>query len=329
MSTDTDYTLLFWAAGSFVVGGLCYVAYSKGYYFAKQLENVPQYETDQKLLSDAQKASGYTIPYATVTGYASADGCELTSFHNSNIKGLISHTEVKEHFRSKNKKHDTWNKNWDVVSSHYSSTSFSLSNKASKIRLSVSKPLHAQELNLSTVYNHYEAKSSNISDKFFDFLTGHQVDGIETVEKMLLPDTKLTAVGKIVLHDGQLRVEPPESDLTYFLTRDSLESLIKAEESRNQAKRLVSYVFFSITVLLCGVWLYNAYKKYKSELEYQRLEEENSNDDDRCSVCLLGNKNIVLIPCGHVCICRECVVHVNRCPVCRKMIERKIPIYRS
>lgn len=39
---------------------------------------------------------------------------------------------------------------------------------------------------------------------------------------------------------------------------------------------------------------------------------------DDCVVCLERRKCVIVIPCGHVCLCDQCVDAVNgHCPICR------------
>ena len=50
--------------------------------------------------------------------------------------------------------------------------------------------------------------------------------------------------------------------------------------------------------------------------EYNKLV-----DVYRCVVCYKNPKNIILEPCYHFSICKECLNKLNTCPVCRKDIE--------
>ena len=49
-----------------------------------------------------------------------------------------------------------------------------------------------------------------------------------------------------------------------------------------------------------------------------------------CVICLEETPNHVLIPCGHIACCQNCVKHINkifRCPLCRKTIKGVYQIF--
>ena len=46
-----------------------------------------------------------------------------------------------------------------------------------------------------------------------------------------------------------------------------------------------------------------------------------------CSICLENENNWILIPCGHKCVCGECVTRITACPLCRTQIVSKNIVY--
>jgi len=57
------------------------------------------------------------------------------------------------------------------------------------------------------------------------------------------------------------------------------------------------------------------------------------NEYDRgCVICMNENATVVMVPCGHMCVCRTCLQssHVlSNCPICRAPIIKKQNVYMS
>jgi hypothetical protein len=47
---------------------------------------------------------------------------------------------------------------------------------------------------------------------------------------------------------------------------------------------------------------------------------------EECVVCLTDPKEILLLPCRHLCVCAACFVFVDKCPVCRALFDEYIAI---
>jgi E3 ubiquitin-protein ligase LRSAM1 len=51
-------------------------------------------------------------------------------------------------------------------------------------------------------------------------------------------------------------------------------------------------------------------------------------EDNECCICMDDSRQIVFLPCGHVCTCKTCGVPLAKCPLCRVDIAQKINLYR-
>ena len=54
---------------------------------------------------------------------------------------------------------------------------------------------------------------------------------------------------------------------------------------------------------------------------------------NNCVVCLGRQREVILLPCSHVCMCADCAREImsrdKTCPVCRAEIERVAPAFIS
>lgn len=60
-----------------------------------------------------------------------------------------------------------------------------------------------------------------------------------------------------------------------------------------------------------------------SQQEYERLQ----NEKVLCRVCFEGEISIVLLPCRHRILCSSCCNKCKKCPICRVLIEERLPVY--
>ena len=52
-------------------------------------------------------------------------------------------------------------------------------------------------------------------------------------------------------------------------------------------------------------------------------------EDSVCVVCQESQKTVVLVPCGHLCLCEDCseIEQLVSCPLCRKEIIQRIKTF--
>jgi hypothetical protein len=56
-------------------------------------------------------------------------------------------------------------------------------------------------------------------------------------------------------------------------------------------------------------------------------EQEQKPEAEACVICLGQRKTHLFAPCGHKCVCQDCVISVDECPVCRAAITARVRVY--
>lgn len=47
----------------------------------------------------------------------------------------------------------------------------------------------------------------------------------------------------------------------------------------------------------------------------------------QCLICITNEKDALIIPCKHLCVCKNCVQKLKNCPICREVIITSIDVY--
>jgi hypothetical protein len=70
-------------------------------------------------------------------------------------------------------------------------------------------------------------------------------------------------------------------------------------------------------------------KKESDKNSKLQLNLEDEKDKRLCGICQERVKKIVLLPCQHMCLCKQCLDHEKwkRCPICRQGVESNMKIY--
>eukprot|EP01083_Nonionella_stella_P146666 461589_1 len=65
------------------------------------------------------------------------------------------------------------------------------------------------------------------------------------------------------------------------------------------------------------------------QLMENKEQEQEQELDDECVVCFAKSRSHVCVPCGHLCICQDCVSIINqRCPLCRSKCDNIIKVFK-
>jgi hypothetical protein len=77
-----------------------------------------------------------------------------------------------------------------------------------------------------------------------------------------------------------------------------------------------------------GIRQEGARQTHRKSAEEVLIQYEDAPDEARvaafgsCCVCMANPADVVM-SCGHLCICQNCVRHVERCPICRAQQQGK------
>jgi hypothetical protein len=63
------------------------------------------------------------------------------------------------------------------------------------------------------------------------------------------------------------------------------------------------------------------------ELKKNKKNSKDTESLDDCIFCMSAKKNIVFIPCGHLCVCEGCSVNIKQCPMCRNKCTEKQKVF--
>jgi len=74
-------------------------------------------------------------------------------------------------------------------------------------------------------------------------------------------------------------------------------------------------------------------KKVEEELDFEKYTyKDTENEDSRlCVICISKEKNIILLPCKHFCLCKDCSYNseLKDCPICRTEIKDQMRIFST
>lgn len=216
----------------------------------------------------------------------------------------------------------------------------------SKTSVEVADALRADILDLETISDCFEPSSRTLLDHVWGFISGIRHQGVQVTEKMLKEGAFITGVGELTSgknKDG-LKLQPPSNGSPFYLTALPLSSLIRKLDDEKRFYRFLAFICGGVGLVIVGImtrkWWRERTRKLKeqtrrqqtsSRIERQQSVQENERPEVQvCVVCCQNSRGIILLPCGHVCLCEDCSARITDfCPVCRAEIETKAVAYIS
>ena len=68
-------------------------------------------------------------------------------------------------------------------------------------------------------------------------------------------------------------------------------------------------------------------RRNKELLEVKKELDEANETSLECVVCRSARVNVVFLPCGHLCVCTNCCLSLDNCPLCRCDVSETHRIY--
>ncbi|GLH00359.1 Mitochondrial E3 ubiquitin protein ligase 1, partial [Gryllus bimaculatus] len=281
------------------------------------------------------------LPYVAVRGSVKALGSPLHSLGAPDVPAVIQKLTCKEHVVADQER---------TLQETVNSVPFALTGHKGT-RVEVVDALAAEVLDLETVVDHFEPSAPGLVDHLWGFFTGVRQRGLQNTEDVLREGALLTGVGTLTLvpsdPKGDLHLVPPADGAPFFLTAMSLHTLARHLDREKRMYKWLAVTFGAVGLILVGAaarrWWRSAERRAadaaaREATEVERRERRrrarSARDRDNvpeallCVVCRLRERELVLLPCGHVCLCEECGEAVGpRCPVCRAQIEKRTAAY--
>lgn len=111
--------------------------------------------------------------------------------------------------------------------------------------------------------------------------------------------------------------------------------IVKKLEGRNTILKVAICVVVSVGAVIAVRRLRLLWQEYQMRRMRDAILRQRSQVDIEglaeiqiCTVCLTNPKEVILLNCGHVCVCADCVLKIgSKCPVCRSIVISTHPAF--
>ncbi|CAN7940965.1 unnamed protein product [Ixodes hexagonus] len=318
---------------------------------AKNLEAVQtarQFDIDSQLVHKLREeyADGKAV-HAVIRGQVKALGDTLKSRHVRSAKAVIQECVLTEHKIQWSPFSRFWSHTQREIQRVVNYVPFALASRHSGVTVEVVDPLECHEVPVQCVYENFVPNREGLSGVVFGWLRGEQTKGIEEQEMLLEEGATLTGFGTLASENGggAVRLIPPTDGSCFYLTPLSHPALISKLRSEVDVLRVACLVFgftaagLSVYILLS--WWQRRQQRIQDKRDAARREEakkerrkqtrdvtSSSSEHPSCVVCLSSPVEVMMLECGHVCVCTDCAEQVrDTCPVCRAPIVRSVAAF--
>ncbi|XP_022909989.1 mitochondrial E3 ubiquitin protein ligase 1-like [Onthophagus taurus] len=327
-----------------IIFGVCFTEYVKNRGAIGKIKSAPYLEIHRDLKDIVQSHPNQKIPYVIIRGTVKPLGNPVISANNPQITGVVQSLSIREHVVQRSSA-GFWSDQERIINESHNVTPFVLQTSGSNVE--ILDPLAAEILDMDVISNQFNPNQPKVMDHVWAFFVGIKQKGVQTTEKMLRTNAIITGIGELVTSsDGKrVKLQPPTNGSPYFLTTMQVSSLLRKLESSKKTYKIICVLCAMVGVFVGGIIAKGFMKKRRVKLEEMRRREElqrsrkerrkRVRDEDLpenqiCVVCKVNPREIILLPCGHVCLCEDCSIDIqDYCPVCRSKIDKKSAAYIS
>ncbi|XP_030764185.1 mitochondrial E3 ubiquitin protein ligase 1-like [Sitophilus oryzae] len=328
------------------IDAIILIACMRQYYKKKNdltmIASAPVINLDTNLKKVVKSNPEQKLPYVVLRGTVKALGKPIISTHNPNVSGVIQSLKIKEHV-VKRSSTGFWADSERTIQEIQNVMPFALESKG--IIVEVREPLAGEYLDMDIISDSFHPTTPTVFDHIWGFFAGIKQKGVQSTEKMLKEGTLLTGVGELVYDDKSLKLQPPATDnCPYYLTTMPIMTLLKKIDNSKHKYSMLCYIFSAVGTVLAALIIrkyFNHKKQLKMDEERKnQMDEERKNrrrlirnveslsDNQICVVCKSNPIEMIILPCGHVCLCEDCADDItDLCPICRRNIEMKSVAY--
>jgi len=318
---------------------------------AAAVSSVPKYKVGKDFSDLMNSAPEKLLKYVALSGLVTTSSKPVTAHARPDIKGVANYRtqrEVKEKFMSFSQR---WESDDTVVSSVIEQVPMEIADKKNKNVVSVVNPAESEWFteSLEVVSKEFKpSKDPSLLDAVLDITAGERLRGYSETERMLKLGVNLLVVGECYMDEEGIKIRAPASIIyDFIISKKSLEEIVSELKEISHAWRAASYVTMGATIV-AAYYLFRRLRSRYVELNVKRrqvldkkaIRERREvkpldpdccrSEQNLCVVCLVNPREVVLLECGHVCICADCLDKLPEplvCPVCRSVVTRCLPIY--
>lgn len=305
------------------------------------LQGAAQVTLNKELAKTLLDAPGKRLDYAVIRGTVVPVGSPMKAVMSPSVTAVLQVMKLYEHRISKGIA-GFWTEHSKLLHMSCNEVPFCLENEGGKIEVLDAFSSHV--LDLDVVYDNYEPSRLSFFDHIFGFISGVSQRGHQTTEEVLREGSYITAIGEIELSDTGMRIQPSRVG-PMFLTTATKGTVLRRLEEAKSSTLLKIVICSTVGAVLIALIARKVYKKRKAAQEEEKFREsmdksrkerrskqriETISDEQRCVVCVTNPKEVIVLPCGHVCLCEDCAIQIkSACPVCRCDIKSKAAAYYS